>query len=174
MTATIRNYSSVFVESDGSKRGFGSMSSPVGEASIGGDHIIACEPMSIDPSDYIVLWEQSHRKLKFQQLGFRIVGEGSLIVWSRFDLPTSASDYTAAGTRKRWFNKAWPCKMAPWWFCDQTGLSYSTLSDEVADDGDLPKLMTTLIDSAATSVCDKVVLYNPGTSIVKIEKFLAQ
>ena len=174
MSAVLENYCCVVVRNAGaSGESFGFLRSPVGEATIGGDHIAKPERLSIPPADYITLWEQSHNKLKFQQLGFRIVGDGSLNVFWRTDLPTSSSDYTPLGTRQRWHNKDQVCNLQPWWLNSQTALSVSTLANEVADDGGLPRLMTTDIETADTVIVDKVVVYNPGDAAVIIERFLA-
>ena len=174
MTAILRNYSAVVVGSAGSEVSFGKLNSPVGESTIDGDEIDPSRLMSVGAGDYVVLWQQEHGRLQFQQVGFRIIGDGSLIAFWRTDLPTSETNFTPLGTRKRWFNKAFGCKGPPWWFWDQTDLGIASLTDQVADDGGLPKLMTSLIDTAATGIVDKIVLYNPGTAAVKIERFLAQ
>lgn len=175
MSAIIRNYAAVTVEIDGRRAAsFGTLAEAVGEATIGGDAVTPQQQLSVPPEDYIILWEQSHSKLRFQQVGFRIIGEGTLTVFWRTDLPTSSSNYTPLGTRRRWYNKQWPCKLAPWWACDQTTLSLASLSDEVADNNGLPGLMTTNLASASTSIIDRILLYNPGDEAVIVERLHAQ
>ena len=175
MSAIIRNYFAMTVDVDGSPVApFGSLSEPMGEATIGGDHIGPAERMSIEPEDYIILWETSYNKRKFQELAFRIIDEGTLYVWVMTDLPTSSTDYTPLGTRIRWFNEVVACNLNPW-IRQQRLLSIAAIADEVADDSGLPQLMTTDIATAVTSIIRKVVLYNPDTTdVVKIEKFFAQ
>lgn len=178
MSGTLRNYSAVVAEQDGVRFVFGSMGDPIGEASVGGDHISGPERLSIEPEDYIVLWQQSHNKLRFQQLGFRVIGDGTATVFWRTDLPTSSSNFTPLGTRQRWHNKAWPCKQAPFWFCDQTQYSISNLANEVADNGSgLPYLLATSFaaDAQETVIIDKVLVYNMSEDDpLIIERLLVQ
>ncbi len=173
MTAEIRNYCAVFVDDSGSQVQFGSMSSPIGTATIDGDTIEPKRKMKVPAGGYVVLWAAEHSLVSFEQVGFRIIGDGALSVWWRTDLPTSASDPTALGTRKRWHNKNWPCKMAPWWLCDQTAYGHATIANENDDDGGLPKLMTTYQSTMDTNIIDRLVLYNLETTDIVIERFFA-
>lgn len=175
MSGILRNYFAMTVDVDGSPVSpFGSLTEPMGEATIGGDHIGPAERMSIEPEDYIILWESSYNKRKFQELAFRIIDEGTLYVWVMTDLPTSSTNYTPLDTRIRWFNEVHTCNLNPW-MRQQRVLSIASIANEVADDGGLPQLMTTDIATAVTSIIRKVVLYNPDTEdVVKIEKFFAQ
>ncbi len=174
MSGIIRNYFAVTQTQDGLQQGsFGSMTEAMGEATLGGDANLV-RRLSVASEDYVVVWQQEHAKLKFQQLGFRIIGPGTLRVFWRTDLPTSSTNYTPLGTRQRWHNKDWPCKMGPFWLCSQTALSHATLANEVADASGLPALMTTYIAQQDSVIVDKLVVYNPGDDPVIIEAFHAQ
>lgn len=177
MTALIRNYSAVVIEVGGIKKAFGSMQAAVGEASIDGTYIIAGDPITIDPSNgTYVLWEQAMSKLRFQQVGLRIVGDGLLQVGFRTDLPTSlvTPDYTTLGTRKRWRFLTAPCKLAPFWLCEQIVPGHTTLANEVADNAGVPALWTTYAGTADSTIIDKVMLRNTGTAAVTIERLIAR
>ncbi len=173
MSGTLRNYMAAIATIEGKDYPFGSMESPIGEATIGGDHIGPPERLSVAAGDYIILWESQHAKRKFQELGFYIEGEGTLDVYRRYDLPTSTTDYTPLGTQQRWENEVFACKKNAW-VIQQQGLSVPTLSNQVADNGGLPRLMTTDLAIQVSTIVDKVVLYNPGDDPVIIVKFFAQ
>lgn len=170
MTAIIRNYSGISLTTPAGLKPFGSLTEAIGEATLTGNSLGPSE-LIIPAVDYSVLWQQTHGRVNFSQMGFRIIGSGTLQVAWRTDLPTSSSNYLALGTAQRWHHKDWPCKMGPFWLCSQTVMADATLTNDVADSTGVPRLWAAGLAGAVSHVVDRFAVRNPGASPVTIEFF---
>ncbi len=177
MSAIIENWFSLVVRNAGTTGHFGSMRIPAGESTVGGDRILISERMSVDPEDRIAIFEQSHRKLRFKEIGFLIVGEGTLQVAYRTDRATDLEDddYTPLGTHQRWRHLIHPCKLGPFILNSQIVLGHATAASETADDAGQPALWTTNLATAESHIIDKILVRNPSEDdVVIIQRFLVQ
>lgn len=175
MSGTLRNYMAVTLTVGGRVRSYGSLQEPVGEATIDGDYALLGDPITIGPEDEYVVWDQSMSDLLFQQIGFVLLGEGTLQVAWRTDRPTSSTDYTPLGTLQRWRHKDWACKGCPFWLWGQTALGHGTAATETGDTGGLPTLWQSGLGAAETVIIDKLAVRNPDdTDSVVIQRLIAQ
>jgi hypothetical protein len=175
MSATIRNYAGVSITKGGvTFPAFGLTGENVGEATIDGEYLLS-DRLTVPDGEYITLWEAAMSAKEFSQIGIRMIStSGTLQVAYRTDRRTSSTDFTALGTHQRWRHLTLTCKMSPIFFNEQTLIGHGTVASEYADSSGVPALWTTNLATSETHVIDKIMIRNPGTSDVEIERLVAK
>jgi len=164
-TVQLRTYGAAEVFESGVRSVFGTLNAPIGEVSFTGQGTVYRPSYPVLTRNTIAIFTGTAGQ-RFQFLGFRIIGDGTLWIGEQHDKPTDAAndDYTPTGAQTRWHFRQWTCEMGVCCWNTDLAIGHATAASEYADNSGNPALWTTYLSAVITKKLYQVQLFNPSTT----------